>query len=83
MGVVFWYTGYMVKTKKKRDKKYQGQEASKKHATVTHIQAVNRGKLGQWWYDNKRVAKPVLIASGVVGLLIVSILEIISIVNGG
>lgn len=72
----------MAKTKKKRGKKYQGQEASKKHVTVTHIQAANRTKVGQWWFDNKRVAKPVLIASGVVGLLIVMILEIISIFSG-
>lgn len=82
MGVVFWYTDYMVKTKKKRDKKYQGQDAVKKHATVTHIQAVNRGRVGQWWFDNKRIAKPVLIAGGVLVALIVLILEIIKIVSG-
>lgn len=62
----------MAKQKKKRNKAYTGAGATSARPTVTHISAVNRGKLGQWWFDNKRIAKPVLIAGGVIaGLAIV------------
>ena len=58
------------KTKKKRNKKYQGVDAAVERPTVTRITAANRSKLSQWWFEKKRIAKPVLITSGVVAILV-------------
>lgn len=65
----------MVKQKKKRNKTYSGSGASVTRPTITKVSAVNRGRVGQWWYDNKRIAKPALIASGVIALIVVIIFE--------
>lgn len=70
----------MAKQKKKRNKAYTGANATSARPTVTHISAVNRGKVGQWWFDNKRIAKPVLITSGVIlgiGVVIVGFIDLI------
>lgn len=74
------YLIYMVKQKKKRNKTYSGAAAATRPA-VTRVVAVNRGKVGQWWYDNKRkvriggIAAAIsfavfLIIVGIVGLLV-------------
>lgn len=65
----------MVKQKKKRNKTYSGSGASVTRPTITKVSAVNRGRIGQWWYDNKRIAKPALITSGVIALIVVIIFE--------
>lgn len=68
------------KQKKKRNKVYTGADAAVTRTTVTRISAVNRSKIGQWWFDNKRIARPVLIVSGiviVVGWLIYEIIRMI------
>jgi hypothetical protein len=65
----------MVKQKKKRNKTYSGSGASVTRPTITKVSAVNRGRVGQWWYDNKRIAKPALVASGVIALIVVIIFE--------
>ncbi len=65
----------MVKQKKKRNKTYSGSGASITRPTITKVSAVNRGRVGQWWYDNKRIAKPALITSGVIALIVVIIFE--------
>jgi hypothetical protein len=54
------------KQKKKRNKVYRGVEAAMDRPVVTKIQAVNRTKIGQWWFDHKRIARPVLIATAIV-----------------
>lgn len=72
----------MVKTKKKRNKIYSGSNAAIKKPSVMRISAVNRGKAGQWWFDHKRFAKPVLISSAVVLVIIVCISEIIRLTTG-
>ena len=59
----------MVKTKKKRNKVYQGSIAAARPA-VTRIAAVNRSAAGQWWYDHKRLARPVLIGAGILFVII-------------
>jgi hypothetical protein len=67
------------KTKKKRNKVYRGADAAADRPTVTRISAVNRSKVGQWWFDNKRVARPVIIVSAIVlalGLLIYQLIRI-------
>lgn len=70
------------KTKKKRNKVYRGADAAIERPVVTRISAVHRSKLGQWWYDNKRIARPVIIASLVVLGLILLIVQLIRIANG-
>ena len=71
----------MAKQKKKRNKVYTGADSAAKQATVTRISAVHRSKIGQWWFDNKRIAKPVLIGVGIVVLLILIIVQIINIAS--
>ena len=72
----------MAKQKKKRNKKYTGQDAAMTRPSITRVEAVHRNKLGQWWYDHKRVAKPIGIASAVVLLLIWLIIELVRIILG-
>ena len=69
------------KQKKKRNKQYTGVDAAISKPVVTRISAVNRNKVSQWWFDHKKIAKPVLIAIGValvVGWLIYELIRIIS-----
>lgn len=70
------------KQKKKRNKVYRGVDAALDRPVVTRISAANRSKVGQWWFDNKRVAKPILIISGVVFAIIWLIAELIRIAAG-
>ena len=72
----------MAKHKKKRNKVYTGVDAAMTQPVITRISAVNRNKPSQWWFDHKRIAKPILIASGVGVFVIVIIIEIIRLVSG-
>jgi hypothetical protein len=67
----------MAKQKKKRNKVYRGADASVTKPIVTKISAANRNKPQQWWFEKKRVAKPILIASGVVAAVAWLIFELI------
>lgn len=73
----------MGKNKKKRNKAYTGVDAAVTKPVITRITAANRSKLGQWWFEHKRIAKPVLITSGVVIIIVWLIFEVIRIANGG
>lgn len=73
----------MAKHKKKRNKAYTGADAAMTKPVITKISAVNRNKPAQWWFDHKRIAKPILITSGVVIVVVVIIVEIVKIVTGG
>jgi len=73
----------MSKHKKKRNKVYTGVDAAMTKPVITKISAVNRNKPAQWWFDHKKIAKPILIASGVGIVVIVIIVEIIKIATGG
>jgi hypothetical protein len=73
----------MAKHKKKRNKVYTGVDAAMTKPVITKISAVNRNKPAQWWFDHKKIAKPILIASGVGIFVIVIIIEIIRLVAGG
>lgn len=73
----------MGKNKKKRNKAYTGVDAAMTKPVITHISAVNRNKPAQWWFDNKRIAKPILITSGIVFFVIIIIIQIIRIAIGG
>jgi len=72
----------MAKNKKKRNKIYTGAEAAITKPIITRITAANRSKIGQWWFDNKKIAKPVLIAIGVVAFIVVMIIEIVRLSSG-
>ena len=72
----------MAKHKKKRNKVYTGVDAAMTKPVITKISAVNRNKPAQWWFDHKKIAKPILIASGVGVLVIVIIFEIIRLIAG-
>jgi len=72
----------MAKNKKKRNKVYTGVDAALTKPVITHISAVNRSKPAQWWFDHKASAKPLLIVSGVVLVIIILVIEIIRIATG-
>ena len=72
----------MAKQKKKRSKPYTGQDAAMDKPSVTRISAANRNKVQQWWFDNKRIAKPVAIAVAVAIVVIWLLVELIRIVSG-
>jgi hypothetical protein len=69
------------KQKKKRNKVYQGADAAVIRPTVTKITAANRSKIGQWWFDHKRIARPILIAAAVVAIIVILIIELVRIAN--
>lgn len=70
----------MAKQKKKRNKAYTGADAAVTRPTITRIEAVNRNKVSQWWFEKKRIAKPALIASGVIVLIVWLIYELLRII---
>lgn len=69
----------MSRRPRKRTKKYQGEDAKQFNQPlstkpiVRHYRAVDRSRIGEWWYERKRYVKPVAIAAGI-GLGIVWIL---------
>jgi hypothetical protein len=72
----------MAKQKKKRNKVYTGADASVTRPTVTRISAVKRNKIQQWWFDKKRIAKPVLIGVGIAIVVIWLLIELIRAFSG-
>ena len=71
----------MSKNKKKRNKVYAGADAAITKPIITRIEAVQRSKIGQFLFEKKKLLKPVLIASGVVIVVIVLILQIVRIAS--
>lgn len=67
----------MSKNKKKRNKKYTGADAAIVKPVITRIEAVNRNKVAQYWFEHKKIAKPVLITSGVAFVLVILIIQIV------
>jgi hypothetical protein len=72
----------MAKQKKKRNKVYTGQDAAVSRPTVTRISAANRGKIQQWWFEKKRIAKPLLIGVAVAIVVVWLLIELVRIVSG-
>ena len=64
----------MAKVKKKRNKKYTGADAAATRPTITRVQAVNRGKLGQWLFENQKMLKMIRNVS-LIGLVIAIIVS--------
>ncbi len=73
----------MAKQKKKRTKKYTGQDAAVTRPTVTRVRAVKRNKLQLWWLDRRRLLRPVLIMTGVVAAAAWLIVELVRVLSGG
>jgi hypothetical protein len=69
----------MSKNKKKRNKTYSGAASTK--PIITRIEAANRNKPSQWWFDNKKIAKPVMIAIIVVFFVVIIVAQIISLLS--
>lgn len=72
----------MTKQKKKRTKAYTGADAKVTRPSVTHMSAANRNALQQWWFEKKRLAKPVGIAVVVAIIVIWLLIELIRIIGG-
>lgn len=67
------------KQKKKRNKAYTGVDAAITRPIVTKISAVNRNFISQWWFEHKRIARPVIIAVLVAAAIVILIIEIVRI----
>ena len=73
------YNISMAKVKKKRNKKYTGADAAATRPTITRVQAVNRSKLGQWLFENKKMLKMirnVLLIGLVIAIIISGIISL-------
>ena len=73
----------MGKNKKKRNKQYTGVDAAIVKPVVTKITAANRSAIGQWWFERKKIIKPILRVVLIVIVAIIIIVEIVRIVTGG
>ena len=67
------------KQKKKRNKVYTGIDAAVTRPVVTKISAVNRNAVSQWWFDHKKVARPIIIAAIVVAVIVILIVQLVSV----
>ena len=67
------------KQKKKRNKVYTGADAALSRPVITKISAANRNPISQWWFEKKRIARPIIIGVAVVFVLIILIIEIVRI----
>lgn len=79
---MLYYFIVMAKQKKKRSKVYTGTGAKITRPSITRVTAVKRNRVQQWWIDNKRIAKPVLIAAGVILVVVWLVIELIRIASG-
>jgi hypothetical protein len=72
----------MTKQKKKRNKVYSGANAAKTRPVVTRIQAANRGKVSQYWFERKKILKPLVTTVLVILGVIVLLVELVRVVSG-
>lgn len=71
------------KQKKKRNKVYAGADAAISRPVITKISAANRNRVGQWWFEHKRVARPIIIAVIVATVITILIIELVRIASNG
>lgn len=69
------------KQKKKRNKAYTGVDAAISRPVVTKIVATNRNPVSQWWFEHKRIARPIIIAAVVVVVIVILVIEIVRIAS--
>ena len=70
------------KQRKKRNKVYTGVDAAMSRPVVTKITAANRNKVSQWWFEHKRITRPIIIAVIVVIVVVILIVELVRISSG-
>ena len=71
------------KQKKKRNKAYTGVDAAITRPVVTKISAVSRNPVSQWWFDHKKIARPIIIAALIAAGVIILIIELVRIATNG
>ena len=77
-GDALMYNKYMVKQKKKRNKKYSGADATVQRPKITRITATNRSKLSQWIFDRKKIIRIIGITMLIVIVIVITISGIVS-----
>ena len=65
--------------KKKRNKPYKGSGAALTKPAITRVTAIKRNRPHQWWVDNQRLARPVLLIGGIVLVIVISIIGLLTI----
>ncbi len=71
------------KQKKKRNKAYTGVDAAIARPVITKITAANRNPVSQWWFEHKRIARPIIIAVLIAAGVVILIIEIVRIATNG
>lgn len=71
------------KHKRKRNKAYTGIDAAITRPIITKISAVNRSPVSQWWFDHKRIARPIIIAALIASGVVILIVELVRIATNG
>ena len=74
----------MSKKHRKRTKKYQGEDAAApvpSEPVVHHYSAVDRGRVGQWWYERKKTIGVAAKAGAIILAVLWLLYELILIVT--
>ena len=74
----------MTKQKKKRTKRYSGEDAaiSQSSQPIIHkITAADRGNVGQWWFEKKKIIRIASIASAVIVFIVWLLVELIKLLR--
>lgn len=70
----------MARQKKKRNKKYTGSDAAMNRPSITRVQAVSRGRVGQWWHERRRIVRPIAITIVVIFVIVWLLIELIRVI---
>ncbi|MCA9341681.1 hypothetical protein KC952_04095 [Candidatus Saccharibacteria bacterium] len=70
----------MARQKKKRNKAYKGDDAKNAPANVVRVAAVDRNKFAQWWFEKKRILKPIIITILVITIIVWLLFELLRVV---
>jgi len=74
----------MTKQKKKRTKRYSGEDAAVPQSSqpiIHKITAADRGNIGQWWFEKKKVIRIASIASAVVIFIVWLLVELLKLLQ--
>jgi hypothetical protein len=67
----------MARTKKKRNKRYQGADARLTTPTVMRVSAEERSALKEWWLTYGRIVRIAAIAAGILLILVITVVGIV------
>lgn len=75
----------MSKRNKKRTKRYTGEDAkqlqpAESQPVVHRYEAIDRGRIGQWWFEKKRTVKIIAGVAAIVLIIIWLIVELFQII---